>query len=454
MTVTGQADRGSAHLIEVRGNNQTGEPGAILPEPLVVRLVDQFDNPLVGEMVTATVRVGVAAFVSAAQPVADLRTNDQGEAAFTVQLGDTVTGGTLIEMTALAAEPVQFVATAEGAIAPLGNGLAVVDNDALLVLDTLRSRLLHVDPVSRTRTVVSSAAVGIGPLFSIPQELVRMGADSVIVGNGSPAAVLQVDLASGDRMVVSGCADFDFVNAACNTPVGTGDYSLGFPAALAREAPGSIIVGDGFVAETSASALIRVDAETGERSLVSGCAVFDVNAFTCIEEVGTGLSLGFPEALAIGASGTILVGDTGVRALLRVDPESGNRTVLSGCADATCSAVIGTGPPLGTIQALVVEAGGTLIVAEAGVPETDFKTRALLRIDPVSGNRTVLSGCADAACSTIVGTGPTFSLSFPDAITITADGALVVFDRGLAGGAVLRVDPVSGARHVLFLLQQ
>jgi hypothetical protein len=213
-------------------------------------------------------------------------------------------------------------------------------------------------------------------------------------------------------------------------------------------------VGDGSVAETSAPALIRIDAETGERSLVSGCAVFDVTAFTCIDEVGAGPSLGFPEALAIEASGAILVGDTGTRTLLRVDPQSGNRTVVSGCADAACSAVIGTGPALGNIQALVVEADGTLIVAEAGVPETHFNLRALLRIDPESGNRSVLSGCTDTACSTPVGTGPTFSLAVPDAITIAADGALVVFDRGLAGGAVLRVDPVSGARRVLFLLLQ
>jgi hypothetical protein len=128
---------------------------------------------------------------------------------------------------------------------------------------------------------------------------------------------------------------------------------------------------------------------------------------------------------------------------------SGNRTIVSGCADALCAATVGTGPPLSLPQALAVEANGTLIVAEAG-----FETRALLRVDLVSGDRTVVSGCANAACSTMVGTGPAFSQIFPDAMALTADGAFVVFDAGLVGGAVLRVDPVSGARRILALLRQ
>jgi sugar lactone lactonase YvrE len=183
--------------------------------------------------------------------------------------------------------------------------------------------------------------------------------------------------------------------------------------------------------------------------VLSGC----VDAL-CSAIVGTGPAFGFPEALAVEASGAIVVGDTGARVLLRVDPVSGNRTVLSGCADALCSATVGTGPPLDFPQALAIEAQGTLIVAEAGVAETAFKTRALLRVDPVNGNRTVVSGCANATCSALMGTGPAFSPSFPDAMTILADGTLVVFDRGLAGGAVLQVDPVSGARRILSLLRQ
>jgi hypothetical protein len=109
---------------------------------------------------------------------------------------------------------------------------------------------------------------------------------------------------------------------------------------------------------------------------------------------------------------------------------------------------VGAGPTLERPQALAVEAQGTIIVAEAG-----FATRALLRVDPQNGGRTVVSGCANTTCSTLQGTGPPFSGDFPDAIAITADGAIVAVDRGLGAGAVLRVDPTSGARTVLFLLR-
>jgi hypothetical protein len=39
-------------------------------------------------------------------------------------------------------------------------------------------------------------------------------------------------------------------------------------------------------------------------------------------------------------------------------------------------------------------------------------------------------------------------------MALTADGAFVMFDAALVGGAVLRVDPVSGARRILALLRQ
>ena len=50
-TATGQPDRVHARLLRVSGNNQQAQAGEVLPEPLVVRLEDQFHNPIVGEQV-------------------------------------------------------------------------------------------------------------------------------------------------------------------------------------------------------------------------------------------------------------------------------------------------------------------------------------------------------------------------------------------------------------------
>ena len=65
--VTGTADRATARLQTVSGNNQVGLPGQVLREPLVVRLEDQFANPLVGEAITAEIIEGFGGFVDAPQ---------------------------------------------------------------------------------------------------------------------------------------------------------------------------------------------------------------------------------------------------------------------------------------------------------------------------------------------------------------------------------------------------
>jgi hypothetical protein len=75
-------DATKVFLLSVSGNNQRVQPGEELPEPLVVRLEDQFQNPVVGEAVTATITRGDGSLVAA-----DLLTDGQGEARFRVQAG-------------------------------------------------------------------------------------------------------------------------------------------------------------------------------------------------------------------------------------------------------------------------------------------------------------------------------------------------------------------------------
>jgi hypothetical protein len=57
-SVTGVADRDNVRLIQGSGNNQVGKPGELLPLPLVVRLEDQFFNPVGGVPVTGQVKFG------------------------------------------------------------------------------------------------------------------------------------------------------------------------------------------------------------------------------------------------------------------------------------------------------------------------------------------------------------------------------------------------------------
>ena len=72
-------------------------------------------------------------------------------------------------------------------------------------------------------------------------------------------------------------------------------------------------------------------------------------------------------------------------AVFRVDPVSGDRTIVSG-GDT------GSGPAFGTTIGISVEADGSLVVTDFG---------EVLRVDPVSGDRTIVSDSS-------TGSGPAF----------------------------------------------
>ncbi len=119
-------NRANATLVIVSGNNQVGQPGEALPEPLVVRLEDQFGNPIPGETATAEVIQGNAEVVSTPLPVmlqgrseahlpllsgvsqSSAITDAQGEARFSLRVVDAVEGDIVTEIST-AGQTVQFL---------------------------------------------------------------------------------------------------------------------------------------------------------------------------------------------------------------------------------------------------------------------------------------------------------------------------------------------------------
>ncbi len=77
------------------------------------------------------------------------------------------------------------------------------------------------------------------------------------------------------------------------------------------------------------------------------------------------------------ADGSIVVTDGGL-GVVRVDPVSGDRTIISD--DST-----GSGPGFGILLfGITVEANGDLVVTTAAMD-------AVIRVNPVSGDRTIVS---------------------------------------------------------------
>ena len=135
--------------------------------------------------------------------------------------------------------------------------------------------------------------------------------------------------------------------------------------------------------------------------------------------------------------GHLVVTDPGLKVVVRVDPQTGDRTHVSGCtaldAEKRCvGEIIGAGPAFDRPAALAVEATGDLVVVDEGLG-------AVVRVDPHTGERTLVSGCpaidAQGNCQgPVIGEGPAFHS--PWGIAIEATGALVVVDvRAESGGA-------------------
>jgi sugar lactone lactonase YvrE len=200
-----------------------------------------------------------------------------------------------------------------------------------------------------------------------------------------------------------------------------GPVNLDDPADMAFLPGGDIVVTDqGFT--TGIPQVAEVDPGTGVRTVISSASR------------GTGPALVMPNSVAVGPGGDILVTDiapvTGNPRLLRINPATGNRSVLTGPG-------VGTGPAV-NVAAVGVE-GGVIYV-------TDVVGNQIMRVDPATGNRTLVSGPG-------AGTGAPFVS--PVSITSDRPGSIVVLDaeRPAAGvpglGALVRVDLATGDRRLI-----
>ncbi|MCI0530326.1 MAG: hypothetical protein L0Y56_23015, partial [Nitrospira sp.] len=201
--------------------------------------------------------------------------------------------------------------------------------------------------------------------------------------------------------------------------------------------PGDILVIDSQAGTDDRGVLFKVDPATGNRTILS-----DFGDGT----KGTKGSL--PRRVAIESTGQILVIDSeidvptemngGEGALFRVDPMTGNRTVLSDFGDAN------QGPTGIDPFGVAVESTGQILVSEQD--GGNGECHALFRIDPVTGNRTILSDFGEGS----MGDNQCDDGANDVAVESTKK-ILILFDAVLSGGVGLlyRVDQNTGDRVFL-----
>jgi hypothetical protein len=288
--------------------------------------------------------------------------------------------------------------------------------------------LLSVDPSNGDRAEISSDEAGSGPLLRGPYGLEMAWGGQILVASVDNNALLRVDPQNGDRTLFSGCANLD-----CSSVVGTGpDFRNIFM--LALESSGDVVVTD-----RSGPMLFRVARDSGDRAILSGCVDAE-----CSSLIGTGPVFLRPNGIAVESSGSILVGDYDLGSIFRVDPITGDRTVISGCVDEFCSSSVGSGVAFESLAGIALEVDGSILAAELNA-YLGSSFRAVFRVDPVTGNRTIASGCAQFECTSWVGAGAMFDV--PVDIALDENGYILLSDFELH--SIFRVDPGSGDRVLL-----
>ena len=277
--------------------------------------------------------------------------------------------------------------------------------------------LFRVNPTTGNRTVVSDFGDNAqGPLGSSPHGVVLDASGSILVldiSAGTDGVLFRVNPTTGSRTVLSDFGD-------------TNQGSLGaFPFGLALDALGDILVIDSSAGTNGDGALFRVNPTTGNRTLVSD---FGDNA-----QGPLGSS---PNGVALDASGSILVTDNSVDALFRVNSATGNRTILSDFGNFS-QGELGVTP-----TAVALDASGNILVIDSDAGTNGIGV--LFRVNPATGNRTVVSDFGDNA------QGPLGSS--PSKVVLDASGSILVTDF-FAGtnvrGTLFRVNPANGNRTVV-----
>jgi sugar lactone lactonase YvrE len=287
-------------------------------------------------------------------------------------------------------------------------GLAVdTAQNRVIAADTFAGVLLSIDLASGLRTVIANAATL--PTSMAPNRLVspssvtlEAGGTHALVLDRSNTAILRVNLATGERTLISGRGFPDSQNDFGNNAMG---MSV------------DLVNGHAYVLVRYPDAIYRVDLTTGVRTVLSDATTPDAVDM-------------FPNAVAMGldaARGRLLVGDQGGagpasgHAIYTVDLATGARAILSS------NTVPNVNNPLSLVGGIAVDGNRALVLQ----PQTSSIFAVELFTNP--GNRTVYSSPSLP--------NATSAFEYPRAIALTNIHAFVV-DFGTR--SLYRVDLPTG----------
>ncbi|MCA8837517.1 MAG: hypothetical protein K8963_06670, partial [Proteobacteria bacterium] len=291
-------------------------------------------------------------------------------------------------------------------------------NNRLLVVDSTIDAIVAVNLTNGNRSLVvppppSPPMLGSGGRLSAPVGVaLNDDTNTLYIADDGINAVVSVDLASGNRAVVS------------NDATGTGT-ALVSPRGLGWNAQATML----FIPDNTLDGVIAVDPATGNRTTVAdndGTAINSAPAF------------GSPRGHIAAESNTnILVADPSRGTVFRVYLDNDPNTAATEVAGSRVAlATLGTNDELDGVQSVIIDATNSRAIAVTGSASNANTLDAVVAIALADGTVTVLSNLASSA-----GTGDEWS--DPRVAVLDADGdRLLVLDVGL--NALVEVDLSTG----------
>lgn len=245
-----------------------------------------------------------------------------------------------------------------------------------------------VNPLNGNRTLVSDFTNGAfrGDVFgSTVDSLGRLMANWAQPRfGGAPRTIVRIDPLRGIRVVVS-----DLANPAQGDAF---NCCVAYFTDLALEKTGAIVAGVTWIIPVGPSRdvgdMYRVDPLTGQRSLLSDFSNPAQGATDLVPS--TGIAIQTSGQILVNSRGSA-VAPVPTNQLLRIDHNTGNRAVLSDFDNAA------QGPLGWRLSGIAVEksgAGGIIVGAGDPANRSAEPTR-LFRVDPQTGQRTLLSNSSD-----------------------------------------------------------
>jgi hypothetical protein len=227
--------------------------------------------------------------------------------------------------------------------------------------------ILVVDYSTGNRQTLSEwPSIGAGPRMRRPTSIARFSDGDFLVSEAfTTHGIYRIDAETGDRTFISGVG-----SGSSGEPATRGTGPIDHVNSVQLTSTGEIILVNQAGGLMSGGGFItRVDPVTGNRTLISGQGTGSGPVFQSLHGAG------------LDSDGHLIVADYSQRAVFEVDLATGARSILS---DATH----GTGPVFGQVRDLVIlPAGDIVAIAESSTSQFNY---SLFQIDPTTGNRSVL----------------------------------------------------------------